>query len=326
MFKMDITNQILPIPYFQGFEITRSGDLFFESQPITLVDFNEKLSLDVPNVRILTLVTFQGIKLPPIYWTNIEVLENGLPLPENYLLGLTGPIEAIDYPGFYIIPYYSDYVISKDGVLLRKSSGTIIQPSKAVTGYYTFRMTGDDNCTGNRLRHRILCMAFKRYRFDIENLDVNHIDGVPGNDQLDNLEWCTRSANMEHAYLLGLRDDNKVVGVRDTNTGAIQIFVSCTRAAKAFNISRYTVKKMADSDGLLLFNGLQFRYGDSLINWPAVEDKPNGDFKVAFPDGRIKLVTGTEAARLAGVTVTSLRRLLREGRNKGKTDVIVERI
>lgn len=34
--------------------------------------------------------------------------------------------------------------------------------------------------------------------------DINHIDGNPANNRTDNLEWCTRSDNMKHAWSNGL--------------------------------------------------------------------------------------------------------------------------
>lgn len=38
---------------------------------------------------------------------------------------------------------------------------------------------------------------------------VNHIDGVTTNNHVDNLEWCTASENVQHAYDTGLKVNAK---------------------------------------------------------------------------------------------------------------------
>lgn len=90
--------------------------------------------------------------------------------------------------------------------------------------------------------HRLVAMAF------IPNeggkREVNHIDGNPLNNYAENLEWCTGSENMEHAYKNGLtvmseRRRKKIAEalgthvVRDDGT----VFESMTKAAQAIGCS-----------------------------------------------------------------------------------------
>lgn len=52
--------------------------------------------------------------------------------------------------------------------------------------------------------HRIIATLF------IENpnnySDVNHLDGDKGNNKADNLQWCSKSMNTQHAFRTGLMD------------------------------------------------------------------------------------------------------------------------
>lgn len=69
-------------------------------------------------------------------------------------------------------------------------------------GYPVARLTDRNGRQSTRLVHRLLALAW------IPNPDslpeVNHINGNPKDCRLDNLEWCTRSHNMRHAYSAGL--------------------------------------------------------------------------------------------------------------------------
>ena len=327
MFKVETFSGKTKVPYLHTpIEISYTGDLYLEGERITLDEFNNLTSLTIPSIEVLLIVSFQRLHWPPAYWKHIKPLQmvDGEVSPENLLLGLDGPVESLEFPGFYMIPYYTNYVISPKGILIKRSDGSEIQASQNPLDYYTFRMTGDDGATGNRLRHRILCLAFHTYPAEVEDLDVNHINGVPGNDWLDNLEWATRSANMEHAYLNGLRNDNKPVQVKDLNLNKTYIFPSCSAAGRVLGVTETTISNRAKTNGFKAYDGYQFRFHPCAEAWPKLRSD-EGSYLATFPDGSMKRCSCNEAARLAGVTRTSLLRLLREGRDKGTTDILIER-
>lgn len=56
--------------------------------------------------------------------------------------------------------------------------------------------------------HRLVMETFKPQERSTE-LQVNHIDGNKSNNSLDNLEWCTRSENLKHAFKIGLEENPK---------------------------------------------------------------------------------------------------------------------
>ncbi len=60
---------------------------------------------------------------------------------------------------------------------------------------------------------------------------VNHIDGDKSNNSISNLEWCTGSENMAHAYKCGLHE--KAVPVRIVELG--MEFPSISETARFIN-------------------------------------------------------------------------------------------
>jgi len=91
---------------------------------------------------------------------------------------------------------------------------------------------------------------------------VNHIDGNKQNNNVNNLEWCSRSENDKHAFKLGLRtqkgknnsnfgnykirnikkDKNKFSGENNNNSKITENDVVWVRN----NIGKYTQKEMAE--------------------------------------------------------------------------------
>lgn len=106
----------------------------------------------------------------------------------NYEISNLGRIKALKYYSNVHKQYYDRELILKEK-----------------TNKFGYKFVSLSNKFGrkNKMIHRLVAIAF------IENKngykEVNHIDGNKCNNNVNNLEWCSRSDNMLHAYKLGLR-------------------------------------------------------------------------------------------------------------------------
>lgn len=78
----------------------------------------------------------------------------------------------------------------------------IKKDKKVSTGYR--QVTLYRNCVNEYFYvHRLVAGAFIPNPNNL--IDINHIDGNKTNNLVTNLEWCSRSENIKHAYDTGLR-------------------------------------------------------------------------------------------------------------------------
>lgn len=104
------------------------------------------------------------------------------------------------YPGHVITKRGEIYSISRERFLdktLRKRD-----PQNIDSKYDEMVHLVVENSPKTVAVHRLLATAFIPNPLDKDT--VNHIDGNPSNNKLDNLEWMTQSENSTHAHALGL--------------------------------------------------------------------------------------------------------------------------
>lgn len=76
----------------------------------------------------------------------------------------------------------------------------ILKP-KMIKGYPTVSLCVNGQCKQFGI-HRLVAESFIT-RITDKN-EINHIDGNKANNRVDNLEWCTHTENVRHAFRTGL--------------------------------------------------------------------------------------------------------------------------
>ena len=126
------------------------------------------------------------------------------------------------------IKEYNGYFVASNGKIFNKR-GRELKPASNLKGY-KFVSFSHKGKTKNEMLHRVLAKCF------IPNPNnypqINHKDGNKSNNKLDNLEWCTPSQNVQHAWDNGLAllPDKPVICL---NTGVV--YKTARKAADSLN-------------------------------------------------------------------------------------------
>lgn len=150
-----------------------------------------------------------------------------------------------------LIPNYPDYLINEFGYIFSIKSNKWIKTYRRMK--YIRVPLSSKNIPKHFSVHRLVAQCF------IPNPEnkpfINHIDGNPQNNHVSNLEWCTRSENIRHAFKLGLikprkGEDHPMYGKKYPERGLKQLGANnpSATAVKCLNNEQIfsTVKSAAD--------------------------------------------------------------------------------
>lgn len=240
-------------------------------------------------ISLLIAFTFKPVFIPVKLWKQLDVMyvdgDHSNIYPSNLVWKFPIGLESERYPGYAFIPCYSRYVINKQGEIIQYLTGTKYQFSVNTKGYVVYSLKPDVGKYRTTGRHRLLCLAWKEYPSDVDNLHVNHINEIPGSDDLDNLEWTTPKGNNHHSLLKRRLKDDELIELKDHNTGNIRTFVSAEELSELLNLSGALISRYLNSnDQRILPGGYQIKHSkNDWIDHDDIETK----LRLANNGGRV---------------------------------------
>lgn len=158
----------------------------------------------------------------------------------GYMVSNKGRVKSIDRE-----------IICKNGVKKKLKEKILFQTKTTFKDAHLPRVSVQlwkDNKSYLRSVHRLVALAF--IDNPLNKPTVNHIDGNPLNNNVENLEWCTYSENQKHAYETGLMKVKKnfypsniksVIGIKPETKEIIETISAGEMARKLkVNISAVT--------------------------------------------------------------------------------------
>lgn len=219
-------------------------------------------------------------------------------------------------------PYLSDLYFTQEGEPFKDADGLIPYnfTSNVQGAYPRISYKGKEV-----LLHRLVATTFHGTPKD--KPIVNHLDGITYNYHPDNLEWTTSSGNNIHAYMTGLRSDNKPLKIWDRETRTFTQKHSLTETARFIGVNPSLIHdylRSVENGNLYLYRRryaiapIDFEWGDLLLL--TGEETASGITSVIYavhPDLRrvIKFTSRMHGCRYFGIKQHKMETLL-----KGKRD------
>ena len=165
--------------------------------------------------------------------------------------------DVVGYEGLYEVSdkgnIYSVERISSQG---KKCGGLTLKPIHDKNGYLTVALY-ENGLGKNKKIHRLVSEAFLPNPNNYP--EVNHIDEVKDNNNVNNLEWCTREYNSNHGTLIE-RLSKKVRAV-NVKTGEVVKFNSTREAGrKGYDQSNVAKACKGVYYGGNLYRGYEWHY------------------------------------------------------------------
>lgn len=283
---------------------------------------------------LIYIVSFKASYLPKELYCEIEVCHCADYLAVPFDFGVfyrfrNGPLEIDWFPGFYYIPYYTELAINKKGELFHLEKRFFLpvylskppanNPKNRKLGYASATYKNTNRETRTILRHRAVGFVFLRYESAPNVLVINHLNGVPGDDRPENLEWTTKAKNNQHAIDAGLVTTRLVpVDAKNAFTKEEKSFISFSSAGRDCGFSESLVKlRVEQQAGFVYEDGWLFKKKseDWVLKDPRIKARNDaGSFMVLVRDvySETIFVFGSiqDASEYTGIVISSVKERL----------------
>ena len=141
------------------------------------------------------------------------------------------------------------YVSKTGNVFLRTIDGDLIESTlhrwETSNGHYvsTNGLT-DKYLRKSVLVHKLVCLAFNGPTPTNDKYDTNHINGIKNDNRAENLEWVTRSQNVQHAFDLGICAIGLRIEARNIYTKEVKNYNSISKMAREWGIKRNRLRNI----------------------------------------------------------------------------------
>ena len=157
----------------------------------------------------------------------------------------------------------TNYAVTDCGRVFNLSRGNELKPFLTPKGYHLVRLGSKDTYS----LHQLVAKAFIHNPQPDIFKQVNHLDGDKTYNDAYNLEWCTQSMNIRHAYETGLIKPLKGEGKANHKLTETNVIYACELYEKSFS----------PSDVARLLGDTELRHAlyrvKSRQNWTHISDK-----------------------------------------------------
>ncbi len=204
------------------------------------------------------------------------------------------------------------YSVSNYGEVRNDSTNTLLTGTISNNGYRMvhLRYRIDKNCSV----HRLVMKAFNPIE-NMDDLQINHIDGDKTNNYIENLEWSTALENMRHSYINNLQKKKmRPCYMYDLDGNFLKSFINANEAAKELNMD-YTNIWRCVTEQQSCYNQYQFKAykAEKIKQWSNHKNKEvfvytdKGEFVECFKSQK-------ECSECFGVAPSSISRYIKKSR------------